>query len=182
MTSVALQTFEHAIQDAIDLLNHFDTINRKPPPPEAEVLKRASLIMALAALETYIEDRIIEAAKTVAVSDSRAGRPAKFYISSLETDLKSFHTPRTDRIRVLFNKYLGIDVTEGWTWNQYNPARARSELDKIAKKRGDIAHRSWRPLAGQPTPHAVTREDLRKHIRFIRNLVQATDAYLVERL
>jgi hypothetical protein len=182
MTSAALQTFEHAIQDAIDLLNHFDTINKKPPPPEAEVLKRASLIMALAALETYIEDRIIEAAKTVAASDSRAERPAKFYMSSLETDLKSFHTPRTDRIRALFHKYLGIDVTEGWTWNQYNPVRARSELDKIAKKRGDIAHRSWRPIAGQPTPHAVTREDLRKHIRFIRDLVTATDAYLAERL
>jgi HEPN superfamily RiboL-PSP-like protein len=181
MTSVALQTFEHTIQDAIDLLNHFDTINKKPPPPEAEVLKRASLIMALAALETYIEDRIIEAVKAVA-DHSRAGRPATFYINSLEIDLKSFHTPRTDRIRALFDKYLGIDVTEGWTWNQYNPARARGELDKIARKRGDIAHRSWRPIAGRPTPHAVTREDLRKHIRFIRDLVGATDAYLAERL
>src|SRR5215467_13661648 len=123
MTSVAFQTFEHAIQDAIDLLSHFDTINKQPPPPEAEVLKRASLVMALAALETYIEDRIVEAAKTVAGSNSGAGRPAKFYISSLETDLKHFHTPSTDRVRALFEKYLGIDVTEGWTWNHYNPAR-----------------------------------------------------------
>jgi hypothetical protein len=134
MTSVALQTFEHAIQDAIDLLNHFDTINKKPPPPEAEVLKRASLVMALAALETYIEDRIIEAAKTVAGPDSGVGRLAKFYTGSLERDLKSFHTPRTDRIRALFDKYLGIDVTEGWTWNQYDPARARRELDEIATR------------------------------------------------
>ena len=65
MTSVAHQNFEHAIQDAVDLLNHFDSINIKPPPPEAEVLKRASLVMALAALETYIEDRVVEADCTV---------------------------------------------------------------------------------------------------------------------
>ena len=54
MTSRAFQTFEHAIQDADDLLNHFDALNKHPPPPEIEVLKRASLVMALAALETYI--------------------------------------------------------------------------------------------------------------------------------
>ena len=62
MTSRAFHTFEHAIQDADDLLNHFDALNKHPPPPEIEVLKRASLVMALAALETYIEDRIVEAA------------------------------------------------------------------------------------------------------------------------
>src|SRR5687768_11336058 len=65
MTSIAYQTFEHAIQDAVDLLKQFDAIKRQPLPPEAEVLKRASLVMALAALETYIEDRIIEAADVV---------------------------------------------------------------------------------------------------------------------
>jgi len=52
MASLSFQTFEHAIQDAIDLLNHFDNLNKQPPPPEAEVLKRGSLVMALAALET----------------------------------------------------------------------------------------------------------------------------------
>jgi len=60
-------------------------------------------------------------------------------------------------------KYLSIDVTEGWTWNHYDPTRVRSELNKIAKKRGDIAHRSKRPVVGQPTPHAVTREDLQEY-------------------
>jgi len=62
------------------------------------------------------------------------------------------------------------------------PTRVRSELNKIAKKRGDIAHRSWRPVAGQPTAHAVTLEDLRKNIRFIKVLVKATDAFISEQL
>lgn len=181
MTSLAFQTFEHAIQDAIDLLNHFDNLNKQPPPPEAEVLKRASLVMALAALETYVEDRVKEAADGIAGLGSTGNRLAQFYRSSLENDLKYFHTPSTDRVRAIFEKYLGFDVTEGWEWNHYDPIRARTELNKIAKKRGDIAHRSWRPVAGQPTPHAVTRDDLRKHIRFIQDLVGATDTFLATR-
>lgn len=182
MKSSAFQTFEHAIQDAVDLFNLFDALNKQPPPPEAEVLKRASLVMALAALETYIEDRIVEAADVVSGLGSEESALAKFYKSSLENDLKYFHTPSTDRVKAIFSKYLCVDVTEGWVWNYYDPTRARSELNRITKKRGDIAHRSWRPVAGQPTPHAVTREDLRKHIRFIKDLMDATDAYLDTKL
>lgn len=55
MTSKAISAFNHATQDATDLLGHFDRLNTLPPPPENEVLKRASLVMALAALETYLE-------------------------------------------------------------------------------------------------------------------------------
>ena len=182
MTSRAFQTFEHAIQDAVDLQNHFDALNKHPPPQEAEVLKRASLVMALAALETYVEDRIVEAVDAVSGHGSEASQLVKFYKKSLENDLKYFHTPSTDRVKAIFVKYLDVDVTKGWTWNHYDPFRARSELNKMAKKRGDIAHRSWRPVAGEPTPHAVTREDLRKHIRFIMDLVVATDAFLCEKL
>ncbi len=178
MTSKAFQTFEHTIQDAVDLLNHFDALNKQPPPPESEVLKRAGLVMALAALETYVEDRIVEAADTVSGSGSEESLLVKFYKSSLENDLKYFHTPSTDRVKAIFVKYLCIDVTEGWAWNNYDPIRARKELNMIAKKRGDIAHRSWRPVEGQIAPHMVTREDLRKHIRFIRDLAEATDAFI----
>ena len=182
MTSIALQTFAHAIQDATDLLNHFDRINQQPPPPEAEVLKRASLVMALAALETYVEDRISEAADSVAGAGNDSSRLVSFYRESLRNDLKYFHTPTTDRIKMIFQKYLGIDVTEGWCWNNFDSVRARAELNKVAKKRGDIAHRSWRPVAGQPSPHAVTREELRKTIRFVIDLVEATDKFLAQKI
>ena len=84
MTSQALVTFEHAIQDALDLLGHFDALNKHPPPPEAEVLKRASLVMALAALETYVEDRIVEAVDSVAGQIPTAGRLAQFFKDSLQ--------------------------------------------------------------------------------------------------
>ena len=182
MTSQAFQTFTHVIQDAADLLAHFDTINSQPSPDNAEVLKRAGLVMALAALETYVEDRICEAAEHVVGRDGSGGRIRAFYLASLENDLKYFHTPTPDRVGKIFEKYLQINVLEGWVWNHSDPARAKGHLSAIAKKRGDIAHRSLRPVPGQPVSHAVTREDLRKHIRFISDLVAATDRFIEAKL
>lgn len=178
MSSHAFQTFTYAIQDAADLLAHFDTINSQPPPDNAEVLKRASLVMALAALETYIEDRISEAAEQLADRGKKGGRMRAFYLASLESDLRYFHTPTFDRVGKIFEKYLQVNVFDGWVWNHYGPARAKGHLNAIAKKRGDIAHRSLRPVPGQPAAHAVTREDLRKHIRIISDLVAATDKHI----
>lgn len=178
MPSNASLTFDHAIQDAVDLVNHFDNLNTRPPPPENEVLKRASLVMALAALETYFEDRLVEAVETVAAAG--VPRLSQFMQDSLANDLKYFHTPSADRVRPLFQKYLGVDITEAWQWNMMEPHAARTELNKLAKKRGDIAHRSGRPPNGTPTKHAVSRDDLRRHIHFIRQVVLTTDAFLAE--
>ena len=50
--SRAYQSFEHGIKDAEELLAHFDDLNTNPPPQNAEVLKRAGLVMALTAWET----------------------------------------------------------------------------------------------------------------------------------
>ena len=58
--SQAKTTFDDAIRDAEELLAHFDKANTQPPPENAEVLKRAGLIMAFTAWETYVEDRVAE--------------------------------------------------------------------------------------------------------------------------
>lgn len=180
MSSQALQTFKHAIQDSTDLLKHFDTLNTKPPPPDIEVIKRASLVMALAALETYFEDRMVEAVEAICRNEKASKTTASFYRASLEADLKLFHSPSTERVRHLFQKYLALDVSEAWSWNHCSPAKARAELTRLVKKRGDIAHRSQRPLVSDPKPkqHAVTRDDLRKHIHFISQVAASTDSFL----
>lgn len=181
MTSKAIAVFNHAMQDATDLLGHFDRLNTLPPPPENEVLKRASLVMALAALETYFEDRLIEAVERI--TGTAESDVSKFMRDSLSQDLRTFHTPSTDRMRPMFQKYLGFDITESWRWNHMEPAAARLELNTLARKRGDIAHRSGRPSAQSgPNKHAVSRDDLRRHIHFIKQLVLATDAELDRRL
>lgn len=58
MSLTACEVFAQSILDAENLLSHFNTLNTKPPPPEIEVLKRAGLIMAMTAWETYVEDRV----------------------------------------------------------------------------------------------------------------------------
>lgn len=175
--STAYENFKHSIRDATDLLEHFDRVNVQPPPENAEVLKRASLVMALAALETYIEDRITETA-TVTAQGAKASLLGRFFVDSLANDLRYFHSPSTDRVRNLFKKYLYLDVTQGWTWNNYDPVRAKSDLDKLVCKRGDIAHRSPPPKGPIPSPHIVTRDAMRKNVQFVRDLVQATEKYL----
>ena len=182
MASQAFENFNHAIQDSADLMQHFDVLNKQPPPPEIEVLKRASLVMALAALETYFEDRVSEAVNSACQKSGGEERLKLFYIQSLETDLKSFHSPTVERVKLVFQKYLSLDITEGWSWNNCSKDQAKIELNRLVKKRGDIAHRSLRPVPGQPVPHAVTKDDLRKHIHFIKELVKATDVYLESKL
>ena len=57
--SKAREMFEISIRDAEDLLAHFDS-QTKPPPKNAEVLKRAGLVMALTAWETFVEDLVYQ--------------------------------------------------------------------------------------------------------------------------
>jgi RiboL-PSP-HEPN len=61
--SKAGQAFEHSIKDAECVLTIFNKLHPSGghPPPEAEVLKRAGLIMAMTSWETYVEDRLTEA-------------------------------------------------------------------------------------------------------------------------
>lgn len=182
MSSRAFENFSHAIQDSVDLMQHFDALNKLPPPPEIEVLKRASLVMSLAALETYIEDRVTEAVSAACNQSNAEDKLKTFYKQSLEVELKSFHSPTVERIRSIFSKYLSLDVTEGWAWNNCSPEQAKAELNRLVKKRGDIAHRSLRPLPGQPVAHAVTKDDMRRHIHFIKELVKATETHLESKL
>lgn len=179
--SRALQAFEHGIKDAEELLAHFDAINANPPPSNAEVLKRAGLVMALTAWETYVEDRLIEA------MDKKLGVVAGSYVGNfihkkMQTDLKQFHNPTSDKTKRLFHEYLEVDVTEGWSWANQDPEKAKATLNNWITKRGEAVHRS-KPISNGPSmSHLVKRDELEKAIRFVRELVKATDCYLEKNL
>ncbi|MFD2112722.1 HEPN domain-containing protein [Thiorhodococcus fuscus] len=179
--SEAKVSFEYGIKDAEDLLDHFDSINTKPPPENAEVLKRAGLVMALTAWETYVEDRVTEdlAKKLSAVSGSYAGN---FIENRLRLELKQFNTPSADKTKKLFLDYLDIDVTQGWKWANTDPGKAKKNLNEWISKRGDAVHRSKPVSNGSPLPHLIKRDELVKAIRFIKDLVNATEVYLNENI
>jgi hypothetical protein len=103
--SRALQNFEYGIKDAEELLAHFDAINTNPPPANAEVLKRAGLVMALTAWETYVEDRLLEEMnrRLGVIAGSYAG---DFVLKRLNSDLKQFHNPNSERPSASFRSIL----------------------------------------------------------------------------
>jgi hypothetical protein len=171
-------TFAGSIEDASTLLAHFDALH-KQQPENAEVLKRAGLVMALTAWETYIEDRVQEAVqlRLKAVNGSPIGN---FVSTKLADELKRFHNPTSDKTRRLFLDYLQIDVCASWKWANHDPSSAKTTLDSLIAKRGDAVHRSKAAAAVGPVAHLVKRDDLEKAIRFLKGLVEATEKALID--
>jgi hypothetical protein len=177
-SSEAKLVFDTSIKDAEQLLEYCNSLGH-PLPQKAEVFKRAGLVMALTAWETYVEDRAREGVQRRV---SKEGSYAeKFMQARLEEELKRFHNPTSEKTRKLFVDYLEVDVTAAWSWQHYDSVKAREKLDALVKKRGDAVHRSSGRSAGPSVPHLVTKEDLEKAIRFLRELVIATDKALIGR-
>lgn len=173
--SKASETFDQSVLDAENLLKHFNTLNTKPPPPDLEVLKRAGLIMAMTAWETYVEDRVSEAAtgRLRGLTDSSI---AAFVQSRLDEEIKRLNNPTSEKTIRLFRDYAGVDVTSQWSWTHHDEKAVRDRLDGYVRLRGDVVHRSRRIAAGPPVAHPVTKEDLERVIRFLKRLVQATES------
>ncbi len=179
MESLASQTFSESIKDAENLLSHFITLNIEKPPPETEVLKRAGLVMAMTAWETYVEDRLSEAAlgRLKSISDTHV---AGFVQARLIEEINRLHNPTSAKTIQLFKDFTGVDLTNAWTWNQMEASTARKRLDDYIKLRGDVVHRSRKSKPGPTPPHPVNKDDLFRAIRFLKELVGATDRALGE--
>ena len=181
--SVASETFGQSIQDAENLLAHFNTLNTRPPPAENEVLKRAGLIMAMTAWETYVEDRLLEA-----TAERLRGLPdeaiAKFVQAKLDEEIKRLHNPNSTKTVQLFREYADVELAAVWCWNNHDEKTVRDDLDRYVKLRGDVVHRSRPVTTGPPQAHPVKKEALERVIRFLRRLVEATESAFgkVERL
>lgn len=177
--SLSSDAFTQSILDAENLLQHFNKLNTKPPPPEIEVIKRAGLIMAMTAWETYVEDRVIESVsqRLNGLADSSI---ATFVQNKLDEEIKRLHNPTYDKTTQLFRDYVGIDLTEKWFWNNYDVKLVKERLNHYMKLRGDVVHRSRPVNKGPSIAHPVTKDDLEKLIRFLRNLVEATELALTK--
>src|SRR5690349_20840860 len=175
--SKASDTFLQSILDAENLLGHFNKLNSHPPPPEIEVLKRAGLIMAMTAWETYVEDRLQEAMETrLAPLDGES--IAMLVRKKLSDEISRLHNPTAERTLQLFREYVDVDLAEKWQWTGVEPASAHKRLNNYLKLRGDVVHRAPRKEQGQSQPHAISKEELKKAIGFLRCLVRETDAVL----
>lgn len=166
------ETFAEAIKDSENLLAHFNALNSHPPPAELEVLKRAGLIMAMTAWETYVEDRLQELTteRLEALNDPTI---VNFVRGKLNEELKRLHNPDSAKTIGLFRDFTGIDV-ESW-WDNVDPEKVKERLDSYLKLRGDVVHRSRVSCAESSNSHPVTKDDLEKAIKFLKRLVDATE-------
>jgi hypothetical protein len=173
--------FERSICDAENLLAHFNSLNDKPPKPELEVLKRAGLIMAMTAWETYVEDRVLEGAaeRLTNLPDKSI---AEFMRSKLEEEIKRLNNPVSEKVIALFRDYAGIDLSEAWAWPNLDRKLICERLDAYLKLRGDVVHRSPPVVEGPRKADPVTKDDLEKAIRFLKRLVQATEAAFIQKV
>lgn len=172
--SLAAEAFNRSINDAQELLERFDDEKNLSSGRSPETLKRAGMVLALAAWETYIKDRIEEEFEVYlkAIEGSLIGR---FVQKRLDQDLKRFYNPNSDRTKRIFNDYFEIDVTKAWVWNNYDSAQAKKTLNKLVSKRCDAAHQANTSSTPNCEPDIVKREELEKAIRFLKGLVEATD-------
>ena len=167
-------TFTESIKDAENLLSHFQTLNPHPPPDELEVLKRAGLIMAMTAWEPYVEDRLYELT-TQRLEQLSDQTTVDFIAHRLETELKQLHNPDSSKTITLFREYTGVDLEDGWHWNNFDLCTVKARLNGYLKLRGDVVHRSRVASSESPRAHPVTKDELEKAISFLKHLVDATE-------
>jgi len=167
----SLNTFHQALSEAKELLSCYNTLNAHDEiiPPDA--LKKASLIMAFTAWETYVEDVVTELfnIKFSLVKGSTLGNFAE---RQLKARLKQFNNPDSRKTKQLFEEFFGVDITEDWQWNNVLPKDARIQLNKWISIRGNAVHRVEIDTS---QPQVIRKDELAKCIRFIEELAKATD-------
>ena len=173
--SEAQQNFKIAMNDTDVLMRCFDSLNSSETESAPEVLKRATLIMALTAWETYVEDVATELfnRKFGVLNGCHVGH---FLEEQFALRLKMFHNPDSRKTKSLFLEFFGVDVTEKWVWNNYQTSgEVRTVLNKWIKRRGEAVHRAQTDAT---KPDIVKRSELEKCLRFFSELVDVTDKAL----
>lgn len=167
-------SFDLSIQEAESILGFYDELNKNQlRSKELEVLKRAGLIVALTAWETYVEDRIEESVAELLTGLSKL-KVGEFMTSKLSEELKRFHTPNSEKTQKLFVDYLGVDVHKSWNWNNFELPKIKKKLDELVLKRGEAAHRA-RDYDASQKPDLIKIDELRKSITFLKSLVEANE-------
>ena len=170
----SLRNFNRALNESKELLECYEALNQHPELKIPSALKKASLIMALTAWETYVEDVATELfhQQIKVIKGSLLGSFAK---KQIEARLKFFHNPNSKKTKHLFEEFFNLDVTEHWSWNNVTPIDAREQLNKWIAKRGEAVHRNTVTLN---QPSIIKKDELIKCLYFFEELAKSTDVAL----
>ena len=173
--SRAKEAFDLGMGDAEVLLARLNDKDAKLTQGQGEVHKRATLLLACAAWETYVEERVNESL-TAKIDTIGSDDFTEFVKRKFEEELKSFNNPSAEKTRKLFRDFLVVkDVTHFWRLSGYTPEQASKRLDTLLKKRGHAAHHTRSATQATPAPHLMTKPELEKGLNFLKMLVEATE-------
>lgn len=82
--------------------------------------------MAMTAWETYVEDRLLEAA-----TERLDASIAAFVQGKLADEIRRLHNPTSVKTLQLFRDYAGVDLADKWRWNIYNEKLIRDRLEPV---------------------------------------------------
>ncbi|CAN5660244.1 hypothetical protein BH09VER1_BH09VER1_00430 [soil metagenome] len=198
----AAQDFQVSFADARRLFELYEAEAASPRVSgSGEVLKRAALIMAVTAFETYLKDYLRETfpprlafAQTpkdfkavfdevakkwhreqtdpVSTMDQWTGHGWKELIEKhFEHRLNALNSPKSKIVVSLFDKFLNLDLSGYWKFEGYSYKQACDRLDEIVALRGNIAHVARKTA----TKHEVSKAILKKYLTFFDGLVSATE-------
>lgn len=169
--SQAGKSFEQAIKDAEGLLARFDEENNQEVKHNSEALKRAGMVIAMAAWETYVKDRFREEI-SFWLSAIEGSTLANYVNRKANEEMKRFFNPNSEKTKKLFIEFFDVDVTKSWNWDNYQSPQAKKMLNSLISKRGEAAHVAKTELH---SPDSIKRNDLDKTIRFLKGLVTSME-------
>jgi hypothetical protein len=173
--SVSGLIFRKAIEDAEKVVAIFEEKSNGKPDvaKDLEYLKRAGLVLAMVAWETYVKNCVQECVET-RIATGVPQFAAKIIREQLEVDLKTLNTPDAGRTKKIFLDYTEVDITKDWEKTQTN-------LNDWLKLRGEAAHKSRHQLikSTEMEPHLLTKPELKKIINGLCRLVEASEKTLV---
>lgn len=179
--------------------------SRGRPERELEVLKRSALILVVTAWESYVEDTLrdqfqerLESAKSPAAVSSAFNAAADTWLQSaeakpprladwtgrkwkarlvsrLEEEIELLNTPDSARVRRLSKRYLALDVTSAWIWQNTTSESACDRLDALIALRGQLVHRGRELFERR---QSVKKSDVLNGRALVNHLVRCTDVAL----
>lgn len=151
-----------------------------------EAVHRSSVVLLVAAWESYVEHIIIE---TVSLLKPSAGAPNhsqglwKIFEIPIRNNIAKFNTPNAENVRLLFKGSLNFDPCSHWCWNapkrQWDEQHMRNHLNEWLQVRHSIAHGAplpnltWLHPPGKPS--RLILKNIKDGKKFFSHLVNQTD-------
>ncbi len=174
----ALDTFNKGLKDTENILAIYDIINQNGDKmkelfpsevPNVDILKRACVVMAFTAFETFFENLVkeVNSKQIVDCSDEKKRK-----------QLERFHNPTSKNIIELYKSWFGIDncLSEIY-FDGRNTGDICNQLDEYLKIRGQVVHLQKTETSNKDE---ANKNKVVKILGFLHKFAEAFNDYIEE--